>query len=81
MNKVIFTNLPIHIVEFNLMQNCFLALELPFQLAHDENMEEYINSNNCFFQCKDDRMRELTNIVKACNALHRTIINLRLLND
>ena len=80
MNRIIKTNIPIDVIEFNAMQACFDALFLDYTLTFDSKMEKYINTNNAFFECYDERERLMVSIVKACNALHRLIINFRLAN-
>lgn len=78
MNRIVQTNVPRDLSEFELMQKVFDALGLNFTLVFVSKMERYVNTNNAFFECYDERERPLRSIVNACNALHRLIINFEL---
>lgn len=79
MTRIIYTNLPIDNPIFDKMQACLSkALILPYRLQFSDTMEKYVNANNVFFECIDERERPLRSIVNACNALHRLIINFQL---
>lgn len=85
MNRIIYTNLPEDAREFAIMQKCFSAMGLPFQLrncvnAENIEIEKYINNNNVFFHCTNERDQKEVAIEKACCALHRIIINFGLIN-
>jgi len=75
--------LPEDAPEFDKIQKCFDAIGLPYELQDGLSigMEKFVNHNNVFFQCKDDRERDQKAIVNACNALHRIILNFQLIGD
>lgn len=85
MNRVIHTNLPDDAREFIAMQKFFDAIDLPFQLCNSLNtkgiqIEPYINNNNVFFVCVNERDQRQKAIESACSSLHRIIINFDLVN-
>lgn len=84
MKRIIYTNLPDDKPEFAIMQKCFDGMNLPFELLNCDNagvtMEKYVNSNNVFFQCHNERDQKQVAIERACSSLHRIIINFDLIN-
>lgn len=82
MSRIIHTNLPSDNPIFDRMQACLTkGMGLPYRLEFSDTMEKYVNANNVFFECVDDRERPLRSLVNACNALHRLIINFELASN